>query len=88
MLLVAKIDARLGEIVRRHLEVDLVANADADEIFPHLAGNVGEDFVAVGEGNAKHRARQHLGHRTGQFNWFFFRHVNWFFRVNPVDCKR
>ena len=68
-------DARLAEIVRRHLDVDAVADVDADEIFAHLAGNMGEDFVAVGQGHSKHCARQHLGHRAGQFNWFFFWHV-------------
>ena len=40
-------DARFAEIVRRHLHVDLVADADADEILPHLAGDMGKDFVTV-----------------------------------------
>ena len=67
-------NARLAEVVGRHLDVDLVSDIDADEVFAHFAGDVSEDFVAVGEGDAKHRARQHLGHRTSQLNWFFFWH--------------
>jgi len=72
----AERDARLAEIVRRHLDVHAVADADPDEMLPHLARDMGEDFVAVWQGHAKHCARQHLSYRTGQFNGFFFGHKN------------
>ena len=65
-------NAGLAEVVRGHLDVDAVADADADEVLAHLAGNVGQHFVAVWQRHAKHGARQYLGHRAGQFNWFFF----------------
>src|SRR5208282_2389681 len=68
-------DARLVQIVGRHLDVDLVADADADEIFPHLAGDVREHLVPVRQRDAKHGARQHLLDAAGQFDRFFFGHV-------------
>jgi hypothetical protein len=42
-------DARPVRVAGRHLEVDLVADADADEIFAYLAGNVRENPVSVGK---------------------------------------
>jgi hypothetical protein len=69
---------RLSEIVRRHLDIHLVTNTDANEVFAHLAGNMGKDLVAVGKGHTKHRARQDLRYRAGQLNWFFFSHANQF----------
>lgn len=67
-------DAGLVEIVGGHLHIHLIANGNTDEIFPHFAGDMGEDFVSVGEGDAKHGARQHLRHVSRQFDWLFFRH--------------
>jgi hypothetical protein len=40
--------------------IDLVADADADEMFAHFAGDVGEHFMAVGQSHPEHRAGQHL----------------------------
>ena len=34
---------------------------------------MGQHFVAVGQRDAEHCARQDLRHRARQFNWFFFR---------------
>ncbi len=65
-------DPRLAQIVGRHGHVHTVTDADADEILPHLAGDVRQHFVAVGQCHAKHRAGQHLCHRPGQLDWFFF----------------
>jgi hypothetical protein len=65
-----------AQIVGRHLHVDLVSDADADEILAHLAGNMGQHLVAVRERHPEHRPWQHLRHCTGQFNWFFFRHAD------------
>ena len=53
-------DARLVQIVGGHLNVDLVADADADEIFAHLAGDMREHLMAVRQRHPKHRAGQHL----------------------------
>jgi len=71
---VAEGDAGLAEVVGGHFDVDLVADADADEILAHLAGDVGEDLMAVGQGHAKHGPRQDLGDLAVQFDWLFFSH--------------
>ena len=71
----AESDAGLAKVVGGHFDVDLVADADADEVFAHLSGDMGEDFVAIGQSDAEHGSGQDLGHRTGHFNWFFFGHA-------------
>jgi hypothetical protein len=68
-------DARFGQIVRGHLEADAVADGEADEMPPHFAGNVGEDFVLVVQHYAKHRARQNRLNGPFQFNWLFTAHT-------------
>jgi len=65
---------RLVQIIRGHFHVYLVAHGDANEIFSHFSGNMGEDFMPVGQRHPEHRARQYLRHIPGQFNWLFFRH--------------
>lgn len=56
-LRVAEGDAGFVEVVGGHLDIDAVAHADADEVFAHLAGDVGEDFVFIGKGDTEHGAR-------------------------------
>jgi hypothetical protein len=65
---------RLVQIVRGHLHIHLVADGDANEIFPHFAGDMREDFVPVGQRDTEHCARKHLRHTALQFDWFFFGH--------------
>jgi hypothetical protein len=65
----------LAEIVGGHFNVDLVADADANEILSHFAGDMGEDLVAVGQSDTEHGAREYLRHGAGQLNWFFLRHA-------------
>ena len=72
---VAEGDAGFAEVVGGHLDVHFVADADADEVFSHFAGNVGQDFVAGGEGNTEHRPWQHLGDGSRNLDWLFFRHA-------------
>ena len=67
-------DAGFIEVVGRHFHIDLVTHGNADEIFSHFAGNMGQDLVPVGQCDAEHRTGQHLGDIPGQLNWFFFRH--------------
>lgn len=71
----AECDARLAEIVGRHLNVHAIANTDPNEVLAHLAGDMGEHFVTIRQGNSKHGAGQHLCDRSDQFNRFFFWHV-------------
>jgi hypothetical protein len=37
---------------------------------------MGQDFVPVLKGDAKHGSGKHLRHVTSQFDWLFFRHKN------------
>jgi len=67
-------DARFAKIIRGHLHVDLVADADADEILPHLAGDMSQHLVTIGERHPEHRAGQHLRHGANEFYGFFFWH--------------
>ena len=48
-VLVAEIDPSLGQVIRRHFDRDAIPGKDADAIFLHLAGGVGEGFVPVVE---------------------------------------
>src|SRR5215831_15529851 len=43
---------------------------------------MGQDFMAIGQGDAEHGSRQDLGDRASQFDWFFFRHGAWL----PRNC--
>ena len=67
-------DACLVQVVGRHFDVDLVADADADEVLAHFAGDMGQDFMAIGQGDPEHGTGQHLGDVAGQFNGLFFGH--------------
>jgi len=75
---VAEGDAGLAEVVGGHLDVDLVADTDADEVLAHLAGDMGQDLMAVGQGYAKHRPRQDLGDLAVPFDWLLFSHSSRF----------
>lgn len=67
-------NTRFVQIVGGHLNIDLVANGDADEIFPHFTRNMGQDLVPVGKRDPEHCPRQNLCHISRQFYWLFFRH--------------
>ncbi|VXC32789.1 hypothetical protein AERO9AM_60115 [Aeromicrobium sp. 9AM] len=78
-LLVAVDDAAAGEVVRRELHHNAVLGEDADVVLAHLAADVRENLVAVGQLHAEHRVRKCLYY--GAFHLddaFFFRH-NLFF---------
>ncbi len=68
-------DAGFAQVVGRDLDVDFVPDTDADKILPHFAGDVRQHFVSIRQGDAKHRARQHLGHSAFQLDWLFFSHA-------------
>ena len=52
----AEDDAAFGEVVGGELDLDAVAGEDADEVFPHFAGDDAEDFVVgVVEAELEHR---------------------------------
>src|SRR5271156_1701872 len=71
-LLVAINYAPARQIVRRKLDRHPIAGQDADEIFPHLAGNMGQDLMLVFELDAKHRVGKRLDHPGHTFGCAFF----------------
>jgi len=50
---VAEGDSGFAQIVRGHFHVHFVTDADAYEILPHFAGDMGENFVSGRQGNAE-----------------------------------
>src|SRR5579872_5513700 len=92
-LLEAEGDPALGQVVRRHLDIDPIAGEDTDAVLAHLARRMREDDVVVVELDPEHRVGQELGHRSGELNQLFFRHsltaVEWATNIlsRPVPVK-
>src|SRR5690606_3730262 len=61
-LLVAVDDPPAGQVVGRKLHHDPILGQDADVVLPHLAADVGQHPVAVGELDPEHRVRKRLHH--------------------------
>ena len=61
-------DARLLHVVRGDLDFDAVADDEADEALAHLAGDVGQEFMAVGHLHAEHGAGEHGGDHALQLD--------------------
>src|SRR5690606_8430765 len=68
-------DASLAQIVGRHFQRDFVAGEDADMVLAHFAARVGDDSVAVIQGDAETGIGQDFGDETAHFNEFSFSHV-------------
>src|ERR1700733_6441646 len=60
--LVAVDDAPTGQVVRRKLHHDPVLGQNADVVLPHLAADVSQDLVTIGELHTEHGVRQRLDH--------------------------
>src|SRR5690348_2157431 len=60
--LVAVDDAAPGQVVGRELHDNPVFRQDADVVLPHLAADVRQDLVAIGELHPEHRVREWLDH--------------------------
>src|SRR5215203_2472308 len=63
-LLVAVDDAPAGQVVRRQLHHDAILRQDADVVLAHLAADVGEDPVSVGQFDPEHRVGKRLDDAT------------------------
>src|SRR3954452_4849673 len=61
-LLVPIGDTTTREVVRRELDLDLVAGSDTDVVHPHLPGDVSEHLVPVLQLDTEHGVRQRLDH--------------------------
>ncbi len=68
-------DTGLGEIVRRHLETDAVANGEAHKMAPHFAGDMGKDFMLVIQHHSEHRTWQNRLNRSFQLNGLLTTHI-------------
>ena len=71
ILLEAVDDARLINVVRRHLEFNAIANGKSNKSFAHFSRNVREDKMLVGESDPEHGAGKHRHDRSFQFEGFF-----------------
>ena len=70
-LLEAVGDAAAVQVVHRQLHGHAVAGQDLDVVHAHLAGNVGEDGVAILELHLEHRVGQGFEHRALEFDYIF-----------------
>src|SRR5687767_13482757 len=70
----AKSDAGFAQVIGRHLDAYLIADADANEVFAHLSGNMSEHRMPIGQRHSEHRARQYLSDSASNLDWLFFHH--------------
>jgi hypothetical protein len=54
-------DPTSGEVVRGEFNLNLVAGEDTDVVHPHLAGDMGQDLVAIFKLDPEHGVRERLG---------------------------
>src|SRR5579872_2239344 len=70
--LVAIDDAAAREIVGRKLHGHAISRQNADEVFPHFPGDMGQHLMLVFELDAKHGVRKRLDHRGHHLDGVFF----------------
>lgn len=68
-LVQAEGDAGLGHIVGGDLDTDAVAYNEADEALAHLAGDVGQELMAIGHLDAEHGAGEHGGNHAFELDF-------------------
>src|SRR4051812_18946096 len=64
-------DATARQVIRRELHDDPVLREDADVVLPHLAADVRQNAVPVGELDAEHGVRQRLDQAPLGLAWCF-----------------
>ena len=72
LLLASPGDAAARQIIRRHLNRDLVTGEDSDKVHPELSGDVRQDDVAVADINPERRVGQGFDDRALQFDYIVF----------------
>ena len=72
LLLASPGDAAAGQIVRRHLDRDLVAGKDTDKVHPELAGNMRQYDVAFADVHLEHGVGQGLDNGAFEFDYIVF----------------
>src|SRR5690625_2840443 len=68
-------DAALGQVIRRHFDLNLVACQYTDAVLAHFSSSMGDDFMAVLELYPECCIWQQLDNGPGEFECFFFGHV-------------
>src|SRR5205823_5378254 len=67
-------DTTFGQVVRGHLDEDLVAGKHADAVLAHASCSMGDDLVLVFKLDAERGVRKQLRDDAGKFQKFFLRH--------------
>ncbi len=67
----AERNATFGKVVRRHLDIDLVARENANAVLAHLARCVRQDFMAIVQRNAEHGVGKDFGNDTFKLEQIF-----------------
>ena len=61
-----------GDVIRGHLNRDLIARKDLDKVHPELTGNMSQNSVAVSDIHLKHGVGQGFYYRALKFNYIVF----------------
>ena len=62
----------MGQIIRRHLNSYLVTGQDLNKVHTELAGNGGQNFVAVADVHAEHSVGQVVGNDALNLDYVVF----------------
>src|SRR5271169_4299746 len=69
---VAEIDAALGQVVGSHFHGNSIAGEDADPVFLHPAGGIGQSFVPIVELYSEAGVREQLLYGAVELDQVFF----------------
>ena len=65
-------DPTAGQVIRAHLNRDLVAGQDLNKVHPELAGNVCQNGMPIADIDAEHGIRQRINHDALEFDDVIF----------------
>ena len=68
-------NASAGEVIGAHLNRDLVARENTDEVHTELAGYMGQDYVAASDVHVEHCIGQGFDDRALKLDYIVFRQV-------------
>ena len=90
LLLASPGDPASGQIIRRHLYGYLVTGQDLDKVHSELAGNGGQNGVAVADIDLEHCVRKVVGNDALNLNYVVFCQVvnlQWLYFAAPGSNK-
>ena len=65
-------DPAAGQVIRAHLDRNLVAGQDLDKVHPELAGNMCQNGVSIANVNGEHRIRQRIDNDAVKIDYVVF----------------